>query len=74
MAIGGGSVIDTAKVLALLFSFKKKKTIKNIISNIDNLKINNNYKLIALPTTSGSGSEVTPYATVWDKKEKKKYP
>ena len=72
VAIGGGSVIDTAKVLALLFSFKKKKTIKNIISNIDNLKINNNYKLIALPTTSGSGSEVTPYATVWDKKEKKK--
>ena len=25
-----------------------------------------------MPTTSGTGSEVTPYATVWDKKNKKK--
>lgn len=72
VAVGGGSVIDTAKVLVLLFSFQKKKTIKNIIANTDNLKINNSCKLIALPTTSGSGSEVTPYATVWDKKNKKK--
>jgi len=72
VAIGGGSVIDSAKILFLLFSFKKKRTIKTIIDNIDNLKINNYCKLIALPTTSGTGSEVTPYATVWDKKEKKK--
>jgi phosphonate metabolism-associated iron-containing alcohol dehydrogenase len=72
VAIGGGSVIDSAKVLSLLFSSRKRKTIKNIISNIDNLKINNNYKLIALPTTSGTGSELTSFATVWDKKEKKK--
>ena len=71
VAIGGGSVIDSAKVLSLLFS-SKKKTIKNIISNIDNLKISNNYKLIALPTTSGTGSELTSFATVWHKKEKKK--
>jgi len=72
VAIGGGSVIDTAKFFSLLFSFQKKKNIKNVIGNIDNLKINNLNKLIALPTTSGSGSEVTPYATVWDKKNKKK--
>jgi alcohol dehydrogenase len=72
IAIGGGSVIDSAKVLSLLFSFQRKKTIKTIIENIDNLKINNRYKIIALPTTSGTGSEVTPFATVWDKKNKKK--
>jgi phosphonate metabolism-associated iron-containing alcohol dehydrogenase len=72
VAIGGGSVIDSAKVLAMLFSFQKKKTIKNIIANINKLKINNSYKLVALPTTSGTGSEVTPYATIWDKKNKKK--
>jgi len=72
IAIGGGSVIDSAKVLSLLFSLKRKKTIKNIIANIVNIKINNSYKLIVLPTTSGTGSEVTPYATVWDKKNKKK--
>ena len=56
----------------MLFSLKRKKTIKNIIANIGNIKINNSYKLIVLPTTSGTGSEVTPYATVWDKKNKKK--
>ena len=72
VAIGGGSVIDSAKALFLLFSFQKNKTIKNIITNIDKLKIINSCKLIALPTTSGTGSEVTPYATVWDKKNKKK--
>jgi|694.fasta_scaffold136397_2 phosphonate metabolism-associated iron-containing alcohol dehydrogenase len=71
VAIGGGSVIDSAKTLSLLFSLKKK-TIKTVIENIDNLKINNVYKLIFLPTTSGTGSEVTPYATIWDKKNKKK--
>jgi phosphonate metabolism-associated iron-containing alcohol dehydrogenase len=72
VAIGGGSVIDSAKVLSLMFSLKRKKTVKTIIKNIDNSKINNYCKLIALPTTSGTGSEVTPYATVWDKKNKKK--
>ena len=72
VAIGGGSVIDSAKVLALLFSFLKKNTVKNIITNISKLKINNLCKLVALPTTSGTGSEVTPYATIWDKKNKKK--
>lgn len=70
VAIGGGSVIDSAKVISLLFSFPKKKTIKSVIANIDNLKINNSCKLIALPTTSGTGSEVTSYATVWNKKDK----
>jgi phosphonate metabolism-associated iron-containing alcohol dehydrogenase len=71
VAIGGGSVIDSAKALSLLFSLKKK-TIKTVIKNIGNLKINKFHKLIVLPTTSGTGSEVTPYSTIWDKKNKKK--
>jgi alcohol dehydrogenase class IV len=37
VAIGGGSVIDSAKVLSLLFSFQKKKTLKTIINNSDNI-------------------------------------
>ena len=72
IAIGGGSVIDTAKALKVIFSIKKKINLKNIIKDINNLTINNLYKLIVLPTTSGTGSEVTPYATIWDEKNKKK--
>lgn len=72
IAIGGGSVIDTAKALMIMFSTKKKENLKNIIKDISNLKIKNSYKLIVLPTTAGTGSEVTPYATIWDEKNKKK--
>ena len=73
VAIGGGSVIYTAKIIFLFFSLKKKTKIKNIIDNANNLKINISCKLVVLPTISGSGSEVTPYATIWDKKNKRKF-
>jgi len=67
IAIGGGSVIDTAKVIrASLYKntysleelFNKRKNVKNIPI------------LIAIPTTHVTGSELTMWATVWDKKNK----
>jgi len=60
LAIGGGSVIDTAKILAALMTndgdpadFVGEDRIKNDIKT-----------LIAVPTTHGSGSEVTKYAVI----------
>lgn len=72
IGFGGGSAIDVAKVIFFSF-FVKKKNIKDIIDKKYFVKKNKNLtKLIAVPTTSGTGSEVTPFATVWDKKNKKK--
>ena len=68
LAIGGGSVIDASKIIKLnILSFKKlkKKGVK-----IKKLPTKRNLKLICLPTTSGTGSEVTQFSTVWDMRKK----
>ena len=61
IAVGGGSVIDYAKIANVL----------DISTNLKNEIIEKNYKikkktvLIALPTTAGSGAEVTPNAVLY---------
>ncbi len=68
IAIGGGSVIDTAKLLSVLSA--EKETIKNIIK--DKLPVpKRKISFIVIPTTSGSGSEATHFAVVY--LDKKKY-
>lgn len=57
IALGGGSVIDTAKAIYYF--------IKNSGKEIP---------IIAIPTTTGTGSEVTSYAVITDKKKKVKIP
>lgn len=70
MAIGGGTILDTAKCAAILS--KNKGVIEDYIKRGEKLE-NKGVKFIAVPTTAGTGSEVTPWATVWDTKAKKKY-
>ena len=74
-AIGGGSVIDSAKSISLLLSLEIVDDVLQIINFPENLLFKNNQKiqLIAFPTTAGTGSEATQFATIWDKKKNKKY-
>lgn len=60
IAVGGGSAIDTSKCVKLVLS----DTMKN--ENISE----NNIPLFAIPTTAGSGSEVTRFAVVYSNNEK----
>jgi phosphonate metabolism-associated iron-containing alcohol dehydrogenase len=73
LSIGGGSVLDASK----LFSVQNDKKEYQFVDGIIKGKIaRQNYKLvpiISIPTTAGTGSEITPWATIWDMNEKKKY-
>lgn len=59
IALGGGSAIDAAKAIT---HFSKEISSKNEI------------KLIAIPTTSGTGSEVTSFSVITDETKGRKYP
>lgn len=58
VALGGGSSIDAAKATILMYM---KKTGKKL-------------PLYAIPTTSGTGSEVTKFSVITDREAGKKYP
>jgi alcohol dehydrogenase class IV len=62
VAIGGGSVMDTAKILSVLptDTSKAKKVIKGEIDFDEKIS-----PIVAIPTTSGSGSEATHFAVAY---------
>lgn len=67
IAVGGGSVIDMAKSINIL-SAQDDDSEKYIKKEKDIL--NQGKKLIAIPTTAGSGSEATHFAVVYINKTK----
>lgn len=67
IAVGGGSVIDTAKLIAAT-----AETGRSLIDLIEGAAVVAGPPVIAIPTTAGTGSEVTPFATVWDTKARTK--
>lgn len=74
IAFGGGSVMDSAKVLAVALAGSNTRTsLKQLLRNPDLSKVAQPKPLYAFPTTAGTGSEVTPSATVWDYEQKRKH-
>ncbi len=71
IALGGGSVIDTAKVLAS--SNQGFSPVRRFLETGEGEDRLTAYPIIAVPTTAGTGSEVTRWATVWDVEAQKKY-
>jgi len=58
IALGGGSAMDAAKVIRHIYTIAEKNT---------------SMQLICVPTTSGTGSEVTSFAVISDPKNQSKY-
>jgi phosphonate metabolism-associated iron-containing alcohol dehydrogenase len=72
IAIGGGSVIDTAKV-ARYACYSNTFDIRRLLGDPVKKDLSKKALFAAVPTTHGSGSELTMWATVWDKTSGKKY-
>jgi alcohol dehydrogenase len=65
VALGGGSVIDTAKVLAASGGdFARVQ--RHLLEGAKAAPLPTPIPILAVPTTAGTGSEVTCWATVWD--------
>ena len=71
VALGGGSVIDAAKVLAS--SYNGFGPVREFLETGEGKNQLGTYPIIAIPTTAGTGSEVTQWATVWDTEAQKKH-
>lgn len=73
VAVGGGSVIDSAKAITLARNctsaadFETRLTSGSLFSDLCD------FDVVAVPTTAGTGSEVTPFATIWDTRSMRKY-
>ncbi len=81
IAIGGGSPLDAAKAIWLFYeqpemSFEDLKLyFMDIRKRIVKFpQLGKKAKFIAIPTTSGTGSEVTAFTVITDEKTHKKYP
>ncbi len=73
LAIGGGSVLDASKFFAVHNDTKEYQFVEDIIKGKLPKKDYKLIPIISIPTTAGTGSEITPWATIWDMDEKKKY-
>lgn len=71
IGVGGGSVLDTAKILFVLYE-RPDLTVYDT-TPLQPLGLRRKSRLIAIPTTSGTGSECTWAAVLSERKEKRKH-
>lgn len=81
IALGGGSAMDAAKGMWLFYEHPDVDFNSLRLRFLDIRKrafkfpkMRNKAQLVAIPTTSGTGSEVTSFAVISDKKNNMKYP
>lgn len=81
IALGGGSPIDAAKIIWLMYE-QPETNFEDIAMRFMDIKkricqipdLGKKAELVAIPTTSGTGSEVTPFAVITDDETHVKYP
>ncbi|MDR2736601.1 MAG: bifunctional acetaldehyde-CoA/alcohol dehydrogenase [Gracilibacteraceae bacterium] len=81
IALGGGSVIDAAKAMWLFYENPELDFAALTLKFMDIRKriykypfLGKKAKMVAIPTTSGTGSEVTSFAVITDQRTGTKYP
>jgi acetaldehyde dehydrogenase/alcohol dehydrogenase len=81
IALGGGSPMDAAKGMWLFYEhpevdfFDLKQKFLDIRKRVYKYpKLGQKARMVAIPTTSGTGSEVTSFAVITDKQHNIKYP
>lgn len=81
IALGGGSPMDAAKAMWLFYEHPNVDFSTLTLKFLDIRKkafkfpvLGEKAKMVAIPTTSGTGSEVTSFTVITDKKTNTKYP
>ncbi|HCM89524.1 MULTISPECIES: bifunctional acetaldehyde-CoA/alcohol dehydrogenase [Vagococcus] len=80
IAIGGGSAIDAAKGMWLFYEhpetefFGAKQKFLDIRKRAYKIQSAKKSQMVCIPTTSGTGAEVTPFAVITDSETHVKYP
>jgi alcohol dehydrogenase len=73
IGLGGGSAMDTAKILASTLFSQNHNSLEKIFRHGETSSWLKRLNLLLIPTTAGTGAEVTPFATVWDLDRHKKH-
>lgn len=81
IALGGGSPMDAAKIMWMFYE-QPEIDFRDLVQKFMDIRkrafkfpeLGQKAKFVGIPTTSGTGSEVTPFAVISDKANNRKYP